>query len=211
MCRRTVLPVDLTIPGQDEDFPMDPILTSAIRDWVRIHSRIDPDQGLNESRGLIHLRQWLRRRLEPDPPISKREISWWYFFERKSTADFIARGEPANPRRLRWTDHHEVLLYNQLRQSGTRLPPLGKTPDGGPLPARNEDALLRLLMRKGAFEPEAGSHQEHWLRGASIRAIWTILREEGYVYDCLPGDRPCRGWNGWLGVKFDGAPFPIPI
>ena len=123
------------------------------------------------------------------------------------TEEFIATAPPADPSRLRWVHRCEVLLYTRLQRSGSILPPLGETPHVGPLAARNETALLELLIRKGAFEAHAGSARDEWQRGASVRAIWAVLREEGFVYSCFSDHRPRRGWHGWIGMKVDELRF----
>ena len=165
-----------------------------------------------ESRAIIHMRQWLRRRVEADPPTRQAAIAEWFAHRRQSTARFRANTRPINHNRLRWTHYREMQLYTQLRVNGADLPSLPASeigPDGLYMNAANETAFLEELRSRGAFEARPNSSFEGWTRGLSPREIWKIFRVEGYVYGALFDlDRRGDGYHGWVGMLYDETYYP---
>lgn len=166
-----------------------------------VRAALDPDRGRGESHGLDRLRLWLRRRLEPRAPTQEAAIIRWSY-ENRGRAAALSTQPPAviNRGRARRIRQQEVQIYNELRAAGVHLPRLNDGPHGPEMSAQHEGAFLRELWSRGAFEAQPGSAREHWQRGASIRSIWQVLREEGYTYaGCFDGI-PARSWHGWVRV-----------
>jgi len=206
---------------QRTDFQMDMIFGShprarsgiEVRATAELQHRtsraaVDVNAGLNQSRGLVHLRQWLRRRLEPNPPVTLAEICHWLNHERVPTAQFVTNAQPLDPNRLRWTRYRELELYNQLRQAGAALPSLNGTRVEGPMSPQHENEFLAELIVRGAFTVQPGSTRADMTHGASIRAVWTVLREEGYVYGGCFAQPSGNNWEGWVGMRHENMHYP---
>ena len=167
-----------------------------------------PPVQLPQPWGLHHLRQWLRRRLEPVPPMGQDELERWWQDERRRLNDGEVIVRPSTADRMYWTKGREVALYNQVRQLGANIPPLLDGPQGQEMQTEHERAFMKVLLILGAFNRRPGSMCDFWLGGATLRETWMAFREEGYVYsDNTRGGRR-EGYHGWVGMKYESAHYP---
>ena len=217
--RTVLLPLELELvrragPPREVQIPVGreraPFVTAGRPAGVQLnagHEARGPESRLMAPKAVL-MRQWLRRRLEPNPPLHRNAIDHWMRHERLPTAEFLAGNQALNPDRMRWIRHHEIRLYNNLRNAGTPLPRLPEGPHGPEMSPVEEDALIGALIRKGAFATVNGSVREDWQQGLSARDIWTLLREEGYVFAGCFSEHPRRSWHGWAGMLYNDRHYP---
>ena len=178
-------------------------LRNRVRDTVSAHpapTQVDLDDGVTESRGLTHMRQWLRRRLEPNPPRRQEDINHWFANVREPSQHFNSFSRGINLGRMWVTELRERYLYDDLREVGVPLPSLDDTPHDVNFESAHEDAFLQELVRRGAFRAYPESSRGVFQNGASIRGIWTVFHEEGYVYAECFDDELGSSYHGWVGL-----------
>ena len=214
MCRRELFPKlqNLGIrlnPFELMEMHERGLLAQSSRDSTNnVHSTSPSSAFFGPTRGLIHMRQWLRRRMEPNPPYHGHEITHWFRNQRRPSSLFATTAGPVDRTRMRWTNLREADLYEQLRRAGAPLPPAHQALRGEPFTQQQEEAFLAELVARGAFLAAPGTTWAVWQRGVMADDVWRVFREEGYVYAGCFGEPPRRSYYGWVGMRRDGEARP---